>query len=159
METIVRHRDEGKATWFLNSLVTTKLTAAETGGIYNVTEHLMTAAANPPMHMQTAEEEAFLMLDGEVEFELDGVITCCYPGSLALVPRGVAHTFRVLTPTARMMVIASSSEPAPSGGLENFFTAAGVPASARVLPVATAPDPVVISTVAAAHGIEILPPA
>ncbi len=158
METIVRHRDQGAATWFLNSLVTTKITADETGGTYGISEHLLTAAANPPMHVQTHEEEAFYVIDGEVEFEVDGTIERCTPGSLAFVPRGAAHTFRVLTGTARMMVIASSPGPVQGGGVQNFFTAAGTPASARVLPEASAPDPVAITAIAALHGIEILPP-
>ncbi len=62
--TFVRHADEGEATWFLNSLVTTKATYAETGGAYCLMEHLLTAAANPPMHVQADEEEAFYVLAG-----------------------------------------------------------------------------------------------
>jgi quercetin dioxygenase-like cupin family protein len=158
VQTIVRHRDEGEATWFLNSLVTTKATHTETGGAYCLMEHLVTAAANPPMHVQTDEDEAFFVLNGEIEFEVDGTIALAGAGSFAFVPRGAVHTFRVLTPTARMLVIASAPAGAPGGGLHDFFQAAGTPATARVLPSPEAPDPVVLTTLAAGHGIEILPP-
>ena len=47
---------------------------AETGGAYSLTEHLVTAASNPPMHVQIDEDEAFYILDGEVEFEVDGQV-------------------------------------------------------------------------------------
>ena len=89
MDTIVRHRDEGQATWFLNGLMTTKVDAAETGGAYCLMEHVVTAASNPPMHVQTDEEEAFYVLEGEVEFEVDGQIVAGQPGFVR--PRAAAE--------------------------------------------------------------------
>jgi len=158
MKTIVRHRDQGEGTWFLNGLMITKADATETGGAYCLMEHLLTAAANPPVHVQSDEEEAFYMLDGEIEFTIDHDVALATAGSFALVPRGAAHSFRVLTPTARMLVISSSPQGAPNGGLHHFFQAAGAPAPAHVLPTPQAPDPEVLGTLAAAHGIELLGP-
>ena len=158
METIIRHRDEGTATWFLNSLVTTKVSAAETGGAYCLMEHLVSPAANPPVHVQADEEEAFYVLEGEVELEVDGHVSTAVPGTFAFVPRGAVHTFRVLTDTARMLVLASAPQGAPNGGLHRFFQTAGVPAGARELPTPEEPDPAVLVPTAATHGIEILPP-
>ena len=54
--------------------------SAETGGAYSLTEHLVTAASNPPMHVQVDEDEAFYVLDGEVEFEVDGRIVRGHAG-------------------------------------------------------------------------------
>ena len=158
MQTIVRHRDEGPATWFLNGLMTTKADAAETGGAYCLMEHLLTPAANPPMHVQTDEEEAFYVLDGEVEFEVDGDVVHAVPGSFAFVPRGAAHTFRVLTDTARMLVIASAPAGAPNGGLHHFFESMGTPATSPVLPEPQAPDVHRLTALAGDHGVEFLPP-
>jgi quercetin dioxygenase-like cupin family protein len=158
METIARHRGESEATWFLNSLVTSKATATETGGTYGISEHLVTAASNPPPHVHTDEEEAFFLLDGEVAFEVSGTVVGCRPGSFVLVPRGAVHSFRVLTETARMLVISSSSGPVPGGGVQRFFVVAGTPARARVLPEVTAPDPAALAAAATAHGIEIAAP-
>src|SRR5262245_2204235 len=106
-KTIVRHRDEGEATWFINGLMHTKAGNAETGGAYCLMEHLLTSAANSPVHVHTEEEEAFYVLDGEIEFEVDGEVSIATPGTYALVPRGAAHAFSVLTDTARVLVIAS----------------------------------------------------
>jgi quercetin dioxygenase-like cupin family protein len=159
MQTLVRHRDEGTATWFLNGLVTTKATNDETGGGFGIAEHLVTAASNPPVHVHTDEEESFYVLDGEVEVEVDGVVTTARAGTFALVPRGARHTFRVLTDTARLLVITSAPGGATNGGFEDFVRSIGSPATARVLPEPQAPDPVALTVAAAAHGIEILPPA
>ena len=54
--------------------MTTVASTAETAGAYSLTEHLVTAASNPPMHVQTDEDEAFYILDGKVEFEVDGCV-------------------------------------------------------------------------------------
>jgi quercetin dioxygenase-like cupin family protein len=135
--TIIRNRDEGQVTWFFNALMTTKATMSETAGAYSLTEHLVTAASNPPMHVQTDEDEAFYILDGEVEFEVDGQIALATAGTFAFVARGAAHTFRVLTDTARMLVICSGK---PADNLEHFFLEMGTPAAERALPVPGAPD-------------------
>jgi uncharacterized cupin superfamily protein len=135
--TMIRPRDEGQATWFFNALMTTKASMSETAGAYSLTEHLVTAASNPPMHVQTDEDEAFYILDGEVEFEVDGHVALATPGTFAFVARGAAHTFRVLTETARMLVICSGK---PADNLEDFFLGMGTPATERALPVPSAPD-------------------
>jgi quercetin dioxygenase-like cupin family protein len=158
VETIVKHRDEGQLTWFLNSLVATKADRADTGGAYCLMEHLLTPAANPPAHVHDEEEEAFFVLDGELDVEVDGEVVHAVPGTFALAPAGRPHTFRVVTPSARVLVITSSSGAPVHGGAEAFFRAAGTPAPAPVLPAPEAPDPVRLTALAADHGIEILPP-
>src|SRR6186997_1610550 len=135
--TLVRRADEGEATYFFNALMTTKAAMSETAGAYSLTEHLVTAASNPPMHVQTDEDEAFYILDGEVEFEVDGEVALATVGTFAFVARGAAHTFRVLTPTARMLVICSGKS---ADNLEDFFTSMGTPATERALPTPGAPD-------------------
>jgi quercetin dioxygenase-like cupin family protein len=135
--TLVRGRDEGEATWFFNALMTTVASTSETGGAYSLTEHLVTAASNPPMHVQMDEDEAFYILDGEIEFEVDGKVFTASPGTFAFVARGAAHLFRVLTDTARMLVICSGK---PDDNLEDFFLGMGQPATARVLPQPGPPD-------------------
>src|SRR5215207_6157561 len=81
--TLIRSRDEGEATWFFNALVTTKAAMHETAGAYSLTEHLVTAASNPPMHVQSDEDEAFYILEGEIEFEVDGQVVVASPGMFA----------------------------------------------------------------------------
>jgi len=150
--SVIREPDLGEVTWFFNALMTTKATMSETSGAYSLTEHLVTAASNPPMHVQTDEDEAFYILEGEVELDVDGQIVLATPGTFALVARGAAHCFRVLTETARMLVICSGK---PADNLEDFFHAMGQPASARVLPSPAAPDEARLVELCARTGIEL----
>jgi quercetin dioxygenase-like cupin family protein len=152
-KTLVRTGDEGEITWFFNALMTTKATAAETAGAYSLTEHLVTAASNPPMHVQTEEDEAFYVLEGEVEFVVDDEALVATPGTFAFVARGSAHLFRVLTPTARMLVICSGK---PTDNLEEFFFGMGRPATARTLPEPSAPDEERLVDLCARTGIELV---
>jgi quercetin dioxygenase-like cupin family protein len=152
-KTLVRASGEGDATWFFNALMTTKATVAETAGAYSLTEHLVTAASNPPMHVQLDEDEAFYVLDGEIELEVDGEVVVATPGTFAFVARGAAHLFRVLTPTARMLVICSGK---PTDNLEDFFLGMGEPATERVLPEPSAPDLDRLMAITARTGIELV---
>jgi quercetin dioxygenase-like cupin family protein len=151
--SLVRRPDEGEATYFFNALMTTKASMAETGGAYSLTEQLLTAASNPPMHVQVDEDEAFYMLDGEVEFEVDGQVVHATPGTFAFVARGSAHTFRVLTETARFLVICSGK---PTDNLEEFFVAMGEPAPVRALPEPKAPDLDRLTALTEQMGIELV---
>jgi quercetin dioxygenase-like cupin family protein len=151
--TVIRTPDQGQATWFFNGLVTTVASHHETAGAYSLTEHLVTAASNPPMHVQTDEDEAFFILEGEVEMEVDGQVVVATPGTFALVARGAAHTYRVLSDTARMLVICSGK---PNDNLEEFFLTMGDPATQRSLPVPAAPDLERLGPLCARAGIEIL---
>ena len=148
----VRRPEDARATWFFNALVTTTAEQRETGGAYSLSEHLLTAASNPPMHVQTEEDEAFYVLDGEIEFEVAGDIVRATPGTFAFVARGVEHCFRVLTPTARMLVICSGKQ---TDTLEDFLHAMGEPATERVLPTPSAPDEVKLSVLCDRMGIEL----
>ena len=152
--TMIRTSDQGEATWFFNALMTTKASMAETAGAYSLTEHLVTAASDPPMHVQVEEDEAFYVLDGEIEFEVDGEVVVGTPGTFAFVARGAAHLFRVLTPTARMLVICSGK---PTDNLEDFFLGMGEPATERALPEPTAPDVDRLMVLTARTGIELRP--
>jgi quercetin dioxygenase-like cupin family protein len=152
-KTIVRTSDEGDVTWFFNALMTTKASTAETAGAYSLTEHLVTAASNPPMHIQTDEDEAFYVLDGEIELVVDGSTVVATPGTFAFVARGAAHLFRVLTPTARMLVICSGK---PVDNLEDFFLGMGTPATERALPVPAAPDEAKLVELCERTGIELV---
>ena len=151
--TLIRGRDEGEPTWFFNALMTTVASTRETGGAYSLTEHLVTAASNPPMHVQVDEDEAFYVLDGEIEFEVDGQMVTATPGTFAFVARGAAHRFRVLTDTARMLVICSGK---PTDNLEDFFLGMGEPATEPVLPTPSAPDLDRLMALTARTGIELM---
>jgi quercetin dioxygenase-like cupin family protein len=71
-----------------------KAVAATTGGAFSLHERLVPAGGRrPPAHVHPDRVEAFWVLEGEAEFELDGQLTAASAGGFVLVPGGVAHTF------------------------------------------------------------------
>ena len=71
-----------------------KAVAASTGGAFSLHERRIPAGGRrPPAHTHPDRVEAFWVLDGEAEFELDGEVSTAGAGSFVLVPGGAAHTF------------------------------------------------------------------
>ena len=125
---------EGERLWFLGTLATIKVPGEASDGRFALIEFLFPHGASPPLHTHP-QDESYVVLEGrltlragEERFELEA-------GGAAVVPMGVAHTFRVDTDTARVLVL---STPA---GLERFIRDGSVPASAPSLPPPNTPRP------------------
>lgn len=71
--------------------------------------------SGPPPHHHPWEE-AYVVLDGELEVEVDGTVTRLPAGSAAHVPAGALHRYTVVTPEARWITTTS-----PAGAVA-FFT-------------------------------------
>lgn len=137
--------------WSFNMLMDVKASAEETGGALTVIDSWLTPAANPPMHVHHTSDEAFYVLEGEVDF-FPYASCAVRPGDFVFGPRGAAHRFEIRTSVTPLLVIGT-----PGGG-ERFFAAVGEPAGAAQLPTPREPDVARVVTIAAAHDIEILPP-
>ena len=98
---------QGKSISARGSAMFFKATRASTNGAFSLMERtLPPGGRKPPPHIHTNCEEAFYVLDGEVEFTLDKEIFLGRPDSFVLVPGGVAHTFgNASTAQARLLVI------------------------------------------------------
>jgi mannose-6-phosphate isomerase-like protein (cupin superfamily) len=70
-----------------------------------------TVLANPigvPLHRHRSYDEAFFVIEGEVDFVVGDRMEHASAGDFVLVPRGVAHRFANPGPgTSRMLVIGS----------------------------------------------------
>jgi quercetin dioxygenase-like cupin family protein len=145
--------DEGEAFWFLNTLTINKVGSDDTQGQLSIVDHRMPAGFAPPPHVHQASDEALLVLDGEFEGFCGDQAWRAGPGSLIYLPRGIAHGYTLSAAgPGRMIVVVSP------GGFDQFVAAAGEPARELRLPEPVAPDPARITQLAAAHGIQILPP-
>jgi len=83
-----------------------KAVAATTGGAFSLHErHIPAGGRRPPAHVHPDRAEAFWVLDGEAEFELDGQLSTAPAGSFVLVPGGVAHTFGATATTAARVLV------------------------------------------------------
>ncbi|HEX2244170.1 MAG TPA: cupin domain-containing protein [Gammaproteobacteria bacterium] len=98
---------EGKLFSARGSAMFFKATRASTNGAFSLMERtLPPGGRKPPPHIHTNCEEAFFVLDGEVEFSLGETTTIGRADTFVLVPGGVAHTFGNAGSTeARLLVI------------------------------------------------------
>jgi quercetin dioxygenase-like cupin family protein len=152
-DALVVQPGQGEGLWHGDVLWNLKVPAAATGGSFSLAEQLLPKGSAPPVHRHTLEDEAWIVLEGEVTFFLDDEQHTAGPGTYVFGPRGRAHTFRVESETARVATLIS-----PGGG-EAFFHATGRPAEQPTLPPAQAP-PEVEKLLAgmAEYGIEFISP-
>jgi quercetin dioxygenase-like cupin family protein len=120
--------EEGEARWYGNSLWEFLVPQEATGGQVAVFQATVPEGFSPPRHIHTREDEVFLILEGEVWFDLDGERRLAGPGAALYMPRGVPHTFRVKSPLARMLGVMTP------GAFEQLFRNLSVPAGARTMP-------------------------
>jgi mannose-6-phosphate isomerase-like protein (cupin superfamily) len=143
----------GERIWFTNAEMTIKATAATTDGQLCLIEMRAPAGHGPPMHVHHDEHEAFYVLEGELELICGGERSTAGPGAFAFLPRGIAHTFRVIGDRpVRMLSIGIP------GGLERFFCEAGRPAEGDGLPPEAPVDVAALGAIAARHNLEFVGP-
>ena len=106
---------EGRVIQVPGHPITYKATAEGTGGAYSLLE-VVVAGEGPPQHIHKAEEEAFYVLDGEINIKIGEQTISSTVGSFVLIPRGTVHTFWNVGPTpAKLLAIF------PPPGFEQFF--------------------------------------
>lgn len=152
LDALVQPPGHGDGLWHLDALWTFKIPASATGGSFSLAEQLLPKGSAPPVHRHTREDEAWVVLDGEVTFFLDEEQRLAGPGTYVFGPRGRAHTFRVESDTARLATLLSP------GTAEEFFHSTGRPAEGLTLPPPAEPDLEKLLAGMRAHGIEFLAP-
>lgn len=143
---------QGTGTWHLDALWNWKIPASITGGAFSLAEQLLPLGSAPPIHRHAHEDEAWIVLEGEVAFFLDGEEHLASAGTYVFGPRGREHTFLVRSSTARMATLLLP------GVCEEFFRATGHPATALTLPPPTQPDMAALLEGMARFGIEMVGP-
>lgn len=121
---------QGEARWYGDSLFEFLVPQEATGGAMSVLRATMPEGFSPPRHIHTREDEVFVVLDGDIAFEIDGRRLLAGPGTSVFMPRGVPHTFRVESAVARVLGFMAP------GQFEQLFRNLSVPAGARTLPPA-----------------------
>jgi mannose-6-phosphate isomerase-like protein (cupin superfamily) len=146
--------DEGKAFWFAGELYTAKAVGEDTSWSFTLLEALSPPGGGPLPHIHYREDETFYVLEGELEFMVEGNPIKVGAGSCLYVRKGTLHTYsNVGTQPARYLGVLAPA------GIERFFEEVGVPAIDRSSPppfeqedleglLATAPK----------FGLEIKPP-
>lgn len=154
--------DEGESLRVGDDTYTFKATAENTGGTLTLMEATMPPSGAPqggtPPHIHHRRDQAFYVLEGEIEITDGERAFVAGAGSFLFVPRGTVYTSRNAgTGTARMLGIALPA------GAEGFLREVGQPAGqpARQAETAPPPGPEEMERVLAAarkYGMEMLPP-
>jgi quercetin dioxygenase-like cupin family protein len=85
--------DEGEALWFQGARLLVKATADQTEGRFAAVEFLAPKGVAAPLHVHRDDDEFFLVIAGEVRFQLGEDVIEGVPGSLVYGPRKVRHSF------------------------------------------------------------------
>jgi quercetin dioxygenase-like cupin family protein len=146
---------EGRSLWLAGELYTAKAGGQETGGAFALAEATTPQGGGPPPHIHHREDESFYVLEGELEFTVEGETIKVGAGSFLHVPRGTVHTYRnVGTGPARYLGMVTPA------GLEKFFEEVSVPATNGDFsspPPFEQEDLDKLLAVAPKYGLEILP--
>ena len=140
-QSIVLGPGEGKIVSVMGNPYTYKVVGGDTGGNYSLIECTI-AGDGPPPHIHKSEEEAFYILEGEVNVTIGEQTIRGTAGSFVLIPRGTVHTFSTVgTEPAKMLAIISPA------GFEQFF-----------IEIEGSTDVEKIMTLASKYNLEIMGP-
>lgn len=145
---------EGERRWFVGTLAIIRVPGERVDDRFALIEFLFPRFASPPRHTHP-QDESYVVIEGRLSIEAAGERFELERGGAAVVPIGVAHTFRVDSDTARVLVL---STPA---GLERLVRDGSVPATAPTLPPVDTPrpSPEELRRVFDAHGqVDVGPP-
>ena len=120
--------------------------AHDTGGAWSLMEEEIPIGHGPPPHRHDWDE-AYYVIEGALDFEMDGKQVTIRRGDFAYLPRNTVHAFKGASPTpARVLIFAA---PAHSSA---FFEE--VSREIRTVPGDLAKVPII----GRRHGIEFMPP-
>jgi quercetin dioxygenase-like cupin family protein len=128
MAYLAQPEQQQKLEWLDGGTLAILLDGKATDGQLMVGRFDVSEGEAPPYHKHTREDEVFLILEGEVWFDLDGERRLAGPGAAVYMPRGIPHTFRVNSPVARMLGVMTP------GAFEQLFRNLSAPARARTMP-------------------------
>src|SRR3990172_9065174 len=116
MKAKVLHSREGQYLNVLGDNQYIKLIGEDTAGAYTLIEEINPPGVGIPLHVHENEDETFHVVEGQVEFTLDGKPVTAGAGTTVYLRRRVPHAFKVVGQMpARVLVLLSPS------GLERMF--------------------------------------
>ena len=105
------HRAREDYSWidpFPGERVALHVTGRDTGGKFACGEALLEPGSGQPLHIHHNIDELLYVLDGEIEFALEGRRFRSWAGGFVFIPQGSVHAFRNFSGTqARMLGIFS----------------------------------------------------
>lgn len=106
---------EGEIRWYNGVQVRFLINPEDTGGDFALAEMTALAGTEPPPHIHQNEDETFLLHEGEMRFSVGERVIEAKPGTVVFAPRGIRHSFKIVTPAARFNLLVTP------GNFVNFF--------------------------------------
>ena len=140
---------------FLDTLVQLHATHDDCG--ISLVESRAPYGDSPPLHVHHTEDEAFLVLEGELRLAVGETELSLEAGQSTVAPRGVPHTYRVESEDGARWLVGTAR-----GDFERFVRSLSRPAVGQEVPERSAPptpeQAAALASAAAAHGIELVGP-
>jgi mannose-6-phosphate isomerase-like protein (cupin superfamily) len=89
---------KGKKLWVADELMTFKASGEDTGGAYSLTDSVVPPRGGPPPHIHYREDEAFWVLEGDLEVLVGENRFGAGAGSFVHLPKGVTTPTRTSAP-------------------------------------------------------------
>ena len=148
--------NEGKSLSVVGDTYRTIISGKQTGGSYAIIDMLVPPGGGPGPHAHSSMQETFYVLDGEIEFKMEGGSYTAKKGSLVYIPLGGAvHSFKNITDTPAHMLCTVI----PSG-LDEFFQEIGKPVEVGKFLAPHIPNPEELQkleAIAAKYGQQLYP--
>jgi mannose-6-phosphate isomerase-like protein (cupin superfamily) len=96
-------RETAPAMWLVGTLWLIQATGIQTDNRSTFLEQLMPRGLGPPTHRHPLAIEGFYVVEGVVNFHVDGETVRAEAGTLIHLPRMVPHTFTIETEEARVI--------------------------------------------------------
>jgi quercetin dioxygenase-like cupin family protein len=148
----IRKPNEGRRIGVVGDVYRFLATGEDTDGKYATFEAIVPPGSGPPPHIHSREEESFLVLEGEMTFQLGEDRIVAGEGTFLNMPVGSLHCFKNESDkTARLLI---SIAPA---GLEQMFFEVGQPLAddAETAPPPSQADIEKLLKAAPRYGVEI----
>ncbi len=133
MEPVVAQKRLDNTYRYAGGTITILLTGEDTDGQFSMWEGVQRPGSEPPLHVHHTGDETFIIQEGCVRFRIGDRTIDATPGMVAFAPRSVPHTFRIQSPQAKMLTIATPA------GFEEWFQVLGTPATSFDLPESVEP--------------------
>lgn len=151
----IRKPHEGRRIGIVGDMYRFLATGDDTDGKYATFEAIMPPGSSPPPHVHSREQESFLVLEGEMTFQLDEDRFVAGAGTFVNMPVGSLHCFK--NESDKMARLLISIAPA---GLEKMFFEVGQPLAddAEAAPPPSQADIQKLLEAAPRYGVEIKVP-
>jgi quercetin dioxygenase-like cupin family protein len=128
VQTVERPTPEPATVWFGDALMQVMVDGAATNGALSIVEAWFPEGYSPPVHVHSREDELCYLLEGTLRCVQGEREFVAHGGDVVVRPRHEPHTFRVVSPGARALMLYTPA------GFEDFYTEAGAPAYATSEP-------------------------